>query len=344
MHEPRLITFTNAGARWTLSLLLAHLPLALMAQTAAPPYPRINLAKYYAVDPNWPQRPPGVAWGQMPGVAVDREDNVWVFTRANPAVQVYAPDGRYRFGWDIAHTNTVAHFIRFDSEGNVWTADVGRHTVCKRSRDGKLLLTLGTDGEAGVDAQHFDKPTDMTIAANGEIFVSDGYGNNRVVHFDRHGRYIKSWGKLGTAPGEFSIPHSIACDSKGRIYVADRNNVRVQVFNRRGKLLDVWQNVLVPWGIWISPKDDIWICGSSPMPWMTEPKYPTAPLGCPPKDQLFIRFDTGGRVRELWTLPKGEDDHERPGEVNWVHAIALDSKGNVYLGDIIGKRVQKFVH
>ena len=122
-----------------------------------------------------------------------------------------------------------------------------------------------------------------------------------------------------------------------------RNNVRVQVFDRRGRLVDVWQNVLVPWGIWISPKDEIWICGSSPMPWPTDPKYATMPLGNPPKDQLFARFDTAGRVRELWTLPKGEDDHEQLGEVNWVHAIALDSKGNVYLGDIKGKRVQKFV-
>jgi hypothetical protein len=323
--------------------LLWQLSDAALAQSSPPRYPRVSLAKGYVVDPGWPQRPADVPWGQVPGVAVDREDNVWISTRTNPTIQVYAPDGRYRFGWRTEKTNSIAHFIRFDREGNVWTADVGLHTVTKRSPGGQVLLTLGTEDQPGEDASHFYKPTDMAFAPNGDIFVSDGYGNSRVVHFDRHGRFIKAWGSLGTAPGQFSIPHSIVCDSKGRLYVADRNNVRVQVFDQRGRLLDVWQNVMVPWGICISPKDEIWICGSSPMPWMTDPKYPTAPLGCPPKDQLFARFDTKGRVRELWTLPKGQDDHEQPGEVNWLHAIAFDSKGNVYLGDIIGKRVQKFV-
>ena len=326
-----------------LLLLLAWLSqISLSAQTHAP-YPRVNLATSYAVDTNWPQRQPDIPWGQMPGIAIDTKDNVWIYTRTNPTVQVYAPDGRYLFGWRNENTNTIAHFIRIDREGNVWTADVGLHIVTKRSPEGKLLLRLGTEGVPGEDATHFNKPTDMAIAPDGDIFVADGYGNNRVVRFDAHGRFIKTWGKLGTAPGQFSIPHSIVCDSRGRVYVADRNNVRVQVFNRRGRLLDVWQNVLVPWGLWISPRDEIWACGSSPMPWITDPKYPLAPLSCPPKDQLFARFDSSGRMRELWTLPKGLDDHEQPGEVNWLHAIAFDSKGNVYLGDIIGRRVQKFV-
>ncbi len=326
----------------SIAAIIAHAPLFGVHVSAAP-YPRISLAKGYVVDASWPQRPPDIGWGQMPGVTVDRQDNIWIYTRTNPAVQIYAPDGHYLFGWRSEKPGTVAHFIRFDAAGNVWTADAGLHTVTKRSPVGKVLLTLGTEGEPGEDGRHFNKPTDMTFAPNGHVYVSDGYGNNRVVHFDQHGRYVNAWGKLGTAPGEFSIPHSIACDSKGQLYVADRNNVRVQVFDHRGHLLDVWQNILVPWCIWISPKDEIWICGSSPMPWRTDPKYPTAPLGCPPKDQLIMKFDTKGRVRELWTFPKGEDEHEQPGDLNWVHAIAFDSKGNVYLADIIGKRVQKFV-
>ena len=317
--------------------------IAPAAQIPAPVYPRVNLATSYAVDTNWPQRQPDIPWGQMPGIAVDAKDNVWIYTRTNPMVQVYAPDGRYLFGWRNEKTNVIAHFIRIDRRGNVWLADVGLHIVTKNSPDGKLLLRLGTEGQPGEDAAHFNKPTDMAFAPNGDIFVSDGYGNNRVVHYDASGRFINAWGKLGTAPGQFSIPHSIACDSKGRIYVADRNNVRVQVFDQRGKLLDVWQNILVPWGLWISPRDEIWVCGSSPMPWLNDPKYPLAPLGCPPKDQLFARFDFAGRVHELATLPKGQDGYEQPGEVNWLHAIAFDSKGNVYLGDIIGRRVQKFV-
>ncbi len=308
-----------------------------------PAYPRVNLATAYEVDPNWPQRPLDVYWGAVPGIAVDAQDNVWVFTRTNPTVQVYAPDGRYLFGWRDDRPGAGAHFIRIDREGNVWMADVGLHVVRKFSRDGKPLLTLGTEGEPGEDARHFFKPADIAIAPNGDIFIADGYGNSRVVHFNRRGKFIKAWGRLGTAPGEFSNPHSIVGDSKGRLYVADRNNVRIQVFNQKGRLLDVWQNVLVPWGLWISPKDEIWACGSSPMTWRTDLTNPSTTLGGPPKDQLFMKFNNAGRVLLHWTVPKGEDNHEKPGELNWVHSIALDSKGNVYLGDIMGQRVQKFV-
>lgn len=313
------------------------------ATTKPPEYPPVNLSPAYVVDPSWPQRPPGVFWKDMCGIAVDPQDNVWIYTRTNPSVQVYAPDGRYLFGWPKSHPKSVPHGLKLDRAGNVWLADVGLHVVRQHAPDGRVLLTLGTEGEPGEDARHFNKPTDLAIAPNGDIFVTDGYGNNRVVHFDKRGRFVKAWGRLGSAPGEFSIPHAIDCDSKGRLYVADRNNVRVQVFNQRGRLLDVWQNVMVPWGVWISPRDEIWVCGSSPMVWGADPKYPTAPLGCPPKDQLFIKFNAAGRVLQLWTLPKGADGAEQPGDVNWLHALALDSKGNVYVGDIIGRRLQKFV-
>lgn len=175
------------------------------------------------------------------------------------------------------------------------------------------------------------------------MFVSDGYGNSRVVHFDRKGNFVKSWGSLGTGPKEFSLPHAIAMDSRGRLYIADRNNVRVQVYDQGGRLLDSWENILVPWGFWITAGDEIRICGSSPSTWDPHPDYPEAPLGCPPKDQLFMCLDVRGTVRQLWTLPKGVDNKEQPGDVNWVHALALDSKGNIYAGDIIGKRAQKFV-
>src|ERR1043165_3179253 len=334
-----------------ISTLLVSMTLTAIAQnysaapsaTNAPAYPKVNLAPWYEVDTNWPQRPSDVPWGPMPGIAIDRDDNVWIYTRTNPTVQVYASDGRYLRGWRNDNTNAIAHGLKIDGDQNVWLADVGLHVVTKHSPDGKVLLTLGTEGEPGEDAKHFNKPTDLAIAPNGDIFVTDGYGNNRIVHFDKRGKFIKAWGTMGTEPGRFSIPHAIVCDSKGRLYVADRNNIRIQVFNQSGKLLDLWENILVPWNFWVSPKDEIWVCGSSPMPWRTDQKYPTAPLGCPPKDQLFIKFSPQGRVLQLWTLPKAEDGQEKPGELNWVHAIALDSRGNVYLGDIIGKRVQKFI-
>jgi len=274
----------------------------------------------------------------MPGIAVDDKDQVWLFTRADPPVQVYDSGGRFIRAWG-ADIIGKAHQIKIDRQGKIWVADVGNHVVMQFTPGGKLLKTLGTRGEAGNDRRHFNLPTDMAITPDGEVFVSDGYGNSRVVHFDKKGNFIKQWGKLGTEPGQFSIVHAIVLDSKGRLYVADRNNVRVQVFDQSGKLLDQWCNLIVPWGLCVTGNDEIWVCGSSPMTWREEDKV----LGCPPKDQVLMKFTTSGKLLQLWTFPKGEDEKEQPGELNWLHAIAEDSQGNIYLGDIHGQRAQKFV-
>jgi DNA-binding beta-propeller fold protein YncE len=314
------------------------------AQPEAPQYPRVTLSTWYEVDPDWPRRPDSMPWGRTPGVAVDGKDQVWVFTRADPPVQVYTADGKFVRAWGEGMIGRNAsgigsHHIQIDSRGMIWLADVRDHVVLQATPEGKILRTLGTRGEPGCDETHLDRPTDMAVTPDGQVFVSDGYGNARIVHFDAEGRFVKAWGKLGTGPGEFSLPHAIALDSQGRLYVADRNNARVQVFDQTGKFLDQWQNLIVPWGFWVTPDDQICVCGSSPMPW----RETDGSLGCPPKDQLFMKFDTSGRVLELWTVPKGSDGEEKPGELNWVHGIALDSKGNIYATDIIGSRVQKFV-
>ncbi|NBV85159.1 MAG: hypothetical protein EBS01_02580 [Verrucomicrobia bacterium] len=325
------------------SICLAQGQKVASATSEPAPYPRINLAPQYEVVPDWPHVQAGWKQGQIPGIAVDKDDNVWVYARTNPSVQVYASDGHIVRSWGDTDKRCIPHGIYFDREGAVWLVDCGLHVVRKFTREGKLLMTLGTLGEPGEDEHHFDKPTGVTVTPSGEIFVSDGYGNNRIVHFDAQGCYVKAWGRLGVEPGQFSIPHAIISDSKGRLYVADRNNVRVQVFSTEGTLLDIWGNILVPWTFYMSSSDQIWVCGSSPMPWTIDPKYPMAPLGCPPKDQLFMKFSTEGKVLQVSTFLKGEDEQEKPGELNWVHAIAFDSHDNLYLGDIIGRRVQKFV-
>jgi len=332
----RLVLVLTAG----LILLTSgtSLCIARAADRSPPQYPRVNLAISYKVDPNWPQRPAGVEWASVPGVAVDGKDQVWLFTRANPPVQVYDAGGKFIRAWG-ANVIDKAHYIKIDPQGKIWVADVGNQVVMQFTPGGKLLKTLGTRGEAGADRRHFDLPTDMAITPDGEVFVSDGYGNSRVVHFDKDGKFLKAWGKLGTGPGEFSIVHAIALDSKGKLYVADRNNVRVQVFDQSGKLLDQWRNLIVPWGLCVTRNDEIWVCGSSPMTWREE----DTTLGCPPKDQMFMKFTTSGKLLQLWTVPKGEDGKEQPGELNWLHAIAEDSQGNIYLSDIMGERAQKFV-
>jgi len=315
---------------------------SLVSFAADSPYPRVNLAPHYEVDPSWPQRPANLPCGAVPGIAVDRHDQVWVFTRTNPPVQVFTTGGRFVRAWGEGMVG-MAHYIRIDREDNVWLADAGLHVIRKCTPEGQVLLTIGTPGQKGEGPKLLNMPTDMAIAPNGDVFVSDGYGNSRVARFDRHGKFLGAWGTLGTGPTNFSIPHAVVLDSRGRLYVADRNNVRVQVYNQRGRLLDSWRDVLVPWGLWITDRDEIWACGSSPMPWRTDPKYPTAPLGCPPKDQVFMKFNPGGRLLQLWAVPKAEDGREQAGECNWLHCLAPDASGNLYTGDIIGQRAQKFV-
>jgi hypothetical protein len=213
--------------------------------------------------------------------------------------------------------------------------------VRKFTPEGQPLLTMGVSGTPGDDAGHFNRPTDVVVTPSGDVFVSDGYGNNRIVHYDRNGRFVKTFGKLGTGPGELSVPHSIDVDSRGRLYVADRNNVRVQVFEQSGKFVAEWRGVMVPWTIWITPKDEIYVCGSSPMLWGETPD--SAMLGLPPKDQIVVKFDPEGRVRGMWVFPRGVNGQEKPGDLNVVHGFAVDADGSLYLGDITGRRAQRFV-
>jgi len=323
-----LLPFTSA-ATWRAAA--AELP------TASAPL-RLNTAVSYRVDPDWPQRPEGVAWGQMAGVAVDDQDRIWLHTRAKPPIQVYDSRGNYLRGFGDEVIGS-AHYLKIGPRGNIWVADIGNHVVMQFTPEGKLLKTLGTPGEPGEDQTHLNKPTDMAVTPEGDVFVSDGYGNNRIVHFDKNGKFVKAWGRRGIGPGEFNLPHGIVVDSKGRLYVADRSNARIQVFDRNGKFLDQWCNLLVPWGLAITEDDEIWACGSSPMVWGKG----VGLLGCPPKDQVFMKFNTEGKLLQLWTVPKGEDGEEKPGEVNWLHAMDVDSQGNIYAGDIRGQKAQKFV-
>ena len=168
--------------------------------------------------------------------------------------------------------------------------------------------------------------------------MTDGYGNNRIVHFNEDGQFVRTWGTLGSDPGQFSLPHSIALDSRGRLFVADRNNARVQVFDQNGRFLDEWRDLLVPWHIVITEQDEVYVCGSSPMRWPRLP-IPGLVVGIPPKDQLVMVFTPDGRVTRLCTFPTGK----RSGELDWVHAMAVDGHGNIYLGDIQGRRAQKFL-
>jgi NHL repeat len=300
-------------------------------------YPRTNLSTGYDVISSWPARPKNLNWGAMAGIAISPSDQIWTFNRGAVPVQVYTAEGVLVRSWGEGQFREP-HQVRFDREGFVWLVDSGQHVVKKFTPEGKLLLTLGTPDEPGADSTHLNRPTDVAITPGGQIFVADGYGNNRIVHFNDHGQFVGTWGSLGSAPGQFSLPHSIAVDSRGRLFVADRNNARVQVFNQAGQFLDEWRDLLVPWHIVINERDEIFVCGSSPMRWAKIP-IPGLIVGIPPKDQLIMVFTGDGRAIQLFTFPKGQ----HPGELDWVHGLAVDRRGNLYLGDIQGRRAQKFL-
>jgi hypothetical protein len=303
-------------------------------------YPKVNLALGYQVDPGWPQRPAEIRWRYCTGVAVDKQDRVWMLNEIEPQVQIYTKEGEFVDAWRKLGFRSP-HSLRIDPQGNVWIADYSRHIVRKYSPQGKLLLTLGTLDQAGDDPAHFNSPTDTAIGPRGDVFVTDGYGNNRIVHFDPAGKFVKAWGKLGVGAGELSQPHSIVIDSQGRLYVGERNNCRIQVFDQEGRSLAEWRNLVNPWGMWITPRDEILVSGSSPKRWTERHN-----LGNPPTDALVLKFNRNGRALELWTFPMAQPGRMIPGEIDWIHAIAADSAGNLYLGDVADEspshRLQKF--
>jgi len=324
--------------RWLCVALFLVSLLTVVSPTAdaQPPGPATGNARLL-VDPTWPQKPESFTWGAMSGITVDAQDQVYLFNRSEPTVQVYRTDGTLVRTWSTANPSGT-HHVRLDPEGNVWLTDFRSHVVEKHRPDGKLLLRLGEPGVPGCDGAHFHGPTDVAFLPGGDAFISDGYGNRRVAHFDGHGRFVKQWGEEGTAPGQFALPHSIAVDSNERLYVADRNNGRIQVFTPDGKLLAVWDDLMMPWGLAVTPDDQIWVCGSSRVRQPDGKGFQVAP----PPDQLLVKLAPDGKVRLRIPLAAIADAPGKPGEVDWVHAVAVDSQGNLYLGDIQGKRAQKF--
>ena len=300
----------------------------------------------YDVDPDWPKYPKNISQkGWVSGLAIDSKQQVWIFKKGPDPVQVYRTDGSFVRSWGKGLFKSP-HQLRIGPDGAIWVSDFDQHIIQKFTPEGKLLQTIGTPNKAGQDEKHFNRPTDMAILPGGDIFVADGYGNRRIVHLDKNGKFIKAWGKYGSGPGEFILPHAIVHDSKGRLYVADRNSGRVQIFNQQGKFLDQWTGLLMPWGLSVTENDDVWVCGSSPHWWRRFGKYPEY------KDQLFMRLANNGRVKQIWTVPLGDIGKDKdnpdvsrlkPGETVGIHCIDEDSKGNIYVGDIYGERAQKFV-
>ncbi len=244
--------------------LLALLPVAAWAEEKGW-YPHEGGLMKYRVQIRFGEEPDtmpdGWKFGRVSAVTVDSAGQVYVFQRgpkADPIV-VFDAKGKYLRSWGRGMFGN-AHGMRVDRQGNVWVTDNGDHQVMKFTREGKLLLTLGKKKQPATDDQTFNRPTDIAFApATGEFYVSDGYGNSRVVKFSADGKYLTSWGKRGAGPGEFNTPHSIGTDSRGRVYVSDRENNRIQIFDAGGKFLKQWTHLGATQNLFITAKDEMWI-------------------------------------------------------------------------------------
>ena len=260
--------------------------------------------------------PAGWKFGRVSSVATNPAGTeVYVFHRgkkADPLI-VFDNKGKYLRSWGKGVFGNP-HGLRVDRAGFVWITDNGDHQVMKFTKEGKLLLTLGIKGKAGTDSKTFNRPTDIAFAKNGDFYVSDGYGNSRVVKFSKDGKYLLDWGKKGTKPGEFNTPHSVALDSKGTVYVSDRENNRIQIFDPNGKFLRQWTHLGATQNIFITPKDEMWIITH--------------------RDNIEnLTYDTlAGRIMHI-DLATGKilGAMESPG-----HWLDVSSTGEIYIGSLTG--------
>lgn len=212
----------------------------------------------YKVVAGWGELPAGMTWGEVPGVSLDRTGTIVAFRRVEPPILEFSASGKLLKSWGQG-LFVMPHGLRVDRDGFIWATDAraadGKgQQVFKFSRDGRVVLTLGTAGVSGDSPTTFNGPCDVAVAPNGDVFVADGHVNARVVKFSKDGTYLTSWGRKGSGPGEFDVPHAIAIDSRGRVLVGDRNNKRIELFDQDGRFLEQWTQFGRPSGIFIAPE------------------------------------------------------------------------------------------
>lgn len=271
----------------------------------------------YRVVTGWPELPAEVKLGGVAAVATDAGDRVYLFHRGKNPVVVLDKEGKFLRSWGDGLIQT-AHGLRVDHDNHVWVTDIGHHLVHKFDAAGKLLLTLGKKDQPGEARDQFDKPTDVAVAPSGTFYVSDGYGNSRVVKFAKDGKYLAEWGKKGKGAGEFNLPHAICLDARGNVYVGDRENNRIQVFDADGKFLAQWAESGAPYGMFLTADRRMLVADGrgNVVRLLDEQGKPVA------------RFGEKGTGVGQFTMP---------------HWLCMDRQGAIYVAEVSGKRVQKFV-
>jgi sugar lactone lactonase YvrE len=270
--------------------------------------------------------PAGVTMGASASVAFDSKGHLFVLTRGPQPVFEFDDNGKFirTFGDGLF---TRSHGLRIDRDGSLWTTDVGAHVVMKMNPQGQVLLTLGTKGEAGdwneaTGSRKLNQPNDVAIGSNGDIFVAQGHtpgprGDARVLKFDRNGRFVKSWGGKGKAPGQFDVAHSIAIDAKGLLWVTDRENQRIQIFDADGTFVRELKYAGLPCAVDIGRQYIYMVNGFAGQ---------------------ILQLDLNGQV-----LAATGKAGTGPGEFGEAHFIAVSPKGELFVADSVNSALLKFV-
>ena len=314
-----------------LSILAAFLLVGASAFAQRPSDPALLVPETapeldYVAAPQAVTVPPEMKMGAAAAVAFDRRGHVYVLTRGAQAFFEFDENGAFvrAFGEGMF---TRSHGLRIDRDGNLWATDVGAHTVMKLNPAGQVLLTLGTKGEAGewneaAGSRKLNQPNDVAIAANGDVFVVQGHtpgprGDARVLKFDKDGRFIKSWGGKGKEPGQFEVAHGAAIDAKGLLWVMDRENQRIQVFDGDGTFVREQKYKGLPCSVAFGRDEAYMVNGFA--------------------GQL-LRLDLSGKVLAATGKPG-----TGPGEFGEAHFIAISPRGDLYVADSVNGALMKFV-
>ena len=299
---------------------------------------KVKPASLYSLDTSWPKLPEGVELGQVTGVAVDSRNHVFVFHRSDRTWIQPFPKEKIK-GHTIAMFNgetgeliktfgedkfIMPHGLSVDPQDNVWVTDVGSQQIHKLSHeDGAVLLSIGEPGVQGDDQNHFALPSDVSFSKDGGIYVSDGYVNTRVVKYSPSGKYEFEWGTPGGRPGYFNLPHGIEVDEKC-VYVADRSNLRLQIFDHKGSYLSEWKGEHIgrPFGVASNDKGEVFIIDGGDQPDNTRSRV--------------IIFDKDGNVTDTFNAALGAD------EKNLGHDIAVGADDAVYVADAWSNSIRKY--
>ena len=308
-------------------------PAQLAARAKAQNVPEIP----FESAPNFLKLPPNLYLGEGIGVATNSKGHIFVYTRSQ-ATRLFEFDAKGNYLREIGeglYGFAFAHAVRVDPQDNIWAVDEGTNMVIKFNPEGRVLMVLGRRPEPGDAAPAapepytFNRPTDVAWDASGNIFVSDGYGNSRVVKYDKNGRYIAAVGSKGSATGQLNLPHTIATDAKGNVYVGDRSNSRIEVFDNDLTFKAVYDQVGAPWAVCITPGPHQYLYSSN---------------SNPDSNNSLISAVTGEIYKmELDGTILGKFGHagKKLGEFSTVHEIDCRNENELLVSEIVSWRVQK---